>query len=291
MAMDFEVEIDENSGFCFGVVNAISKAEMELSAGKELYCLGDIVHNGAELKRLQDKGLKIISHEDLEKLQDKTVLLRAHGEPPSTYETAKKHGINIVDATCPVVLRLQGKIREAYTQHPECQIVIYGKNGHAEVNGLVGQTDSKAIVVENENDLEKIDFSRGVILFSQTTKPKDGFRKLKTAMERRMNPGVVFLAYDTICGQVSGRMEKVANFAASHDLIIFAGGLKSSNAKALFDNCVRVNPNCHFVSSPDEVKPEWIEGVSRVGICGATSTPKWQMEDIKQRILKIKTKN
>ena len=289
--MDFEVEIDENSGFCFGVVNAIAKAEKELEAGKELYCLGDIVHNGAELKRLQDKGLKIINHGDMPSLHGKTVLLRAHGEPPSTYRVAGRNDINIIDATCPVVLRLQGKIRNAYSGHPDRQIVIYGKNGHAEVNGLVGQTESKAIVVENESDLQKIDFSRDVVLFSQTTKPKDGFRKLKEAIAERISPDCSFEAYDTICGQVSGRMEKIAGFAASHDLIIFAGGLKSSNVKALFETCRRVNPNTRFVSSPAEVLPEWLEGVSKVGICGATSTPKWQMEDIRQTILKIKGNN
>ena len=190
-----------------------------------------------------------------------------------------------------MVLRLQGKIRNAYSGHPDRQIVIYGKNGHAEVNGLVGQTESKAIVVENESDLQKIDFSRDVVLFSQTTKPKDGFRKLKEAIAERISPDRSFEAYDTICGQVSGRMEKIAGFAASHDLIIFAGGLKSSNAKALFETCRRVNPNTRFVSSPAEVLPEWLEGVSKVGICGATSTPKWQMEDIRQTILKIKGNN
>ncbi len=289
--MDFNVEIDESSGFCFGVVNAINKAEDQLNSGKELYCLGDIVHNGAELKRLQGIGLKITCHEELEKLGGKTVLFRAHGEPPSTYLMAEQYGIDVVDATCPVVLRLQKKIKQTYIDHPDAQIVIYGKNGHAEVVGLVGQTDYNAIVVENEQDLDKIDFSRSVFLFSQTTKPKEGFKQLKKAIEERMLPGVYFSAFDTICGQVSGRIEKIVSFASSHDLIIFAGGLKSSNAKALFETCRRVNPGSYFVSSSSEIDPCWLDGARNIGICGATSTPKWLMEEIRQKILDIKGYN
>lgn len=289
--MDFKVEIDEDSGFCFGVVNAIAKAEKELEAGRKLYCLGDIVHNGAELKRLHDEGLEIIDHSEFTGLKGATVLLRAHGEPPSTYASASANGIEIIDATCPVVLRLQEKIRKACEDFPDSCIVIYGKTGHAEVNGLVGQTGGKAVVVENTDDLHKVDFGRDIILFSQTTKSIEGFRRLKDEMSEHTEPGRSFVAYDTICRQVSGRMEKVRKFAASHDLIIFAGGLKSSNAKALFEACKGVNPNSRFVSSPDEIDPLWLSGICNVGICGATSTPKWQMEEIKARILNIKGNN
>ena len=288
---ELRVEIDSDSGFCFGVVNAITKAERELEENSEpLYCLGDLVHNGDEVKRLADKGLKVIDHDEMTSLGGKRLLLRAHGEPPSTYSLANKSGIRIIDATCPVVLQLQQKIRKAYGEHPEAQIVIYGKKGHAEVNGLVGQTDGHAIVVdgvEDEAGIRGIDFSKPILLFSQTTKPIDGFNALSGYLEGRMSEGVGFTAYDTICRQVAGRRRKIEEFASRHSVVLFVGGDKSSNAKALFDACVAVNPNSHFIQNESQIDMSWFDGASSVGICGATSTPMWQMESISEK-LKVK---
>jgi len=285
------IEIDDDSGFCFGVVNAISKAEKELESGLEpLYCLGDIVHNGDEVKRLIDKGLKVIDHDSMKKVGGCRLLFRAHGEPPSTYKSADKYGIIVVDATCPVVLKLQQKIRAAYSDNSDAQIVIYGKNGHAEVNGLVGQTDGKAIVVEGTSDvvgLSKIDFSKNILLFSQTTKPIDGFKELSSYIESRMVGGAEFVAFDTICRQVAGRQKKIEDFAKRHSVVLFVGGDKSSNAKALFSACAAVNSNSHFLQNELQIEPEWFEGAKSVGICGATSTPRWQMERIAERIKEI----
>lgn len=284
----FEVEIDEGSGFCFGVVNAIAKAEKELEGGGELHCLGDIVHNGAELARLRGEGLKIIDYEQFGRLRGGRVLFRAHGEPPSTYAEAERNGVSVIDATCPVVLNLQKRIRRTCESDPSCQIAIYGKAGHAEVNGLVGQTEGRAIVIESEADADKLDFGAPIALFSQTTMPLEGFEKLKAAIMGKMQSGIPFSAYDTICRQVSGRMNGLKAFASSHDLIIFVGGLKSSNAKALFEICRGANPLSRFVSSAEELEACWFEGVSKVGVCGATSTPKWQMQQIKDTIIKLK---
>ena len=283
-----KVEIDGDSGFCFGVVNAITKAETELGGSVEpLYCLGDIVHNGDEVKRLAERGLVVINHRDLPAHNGNRVLFRAHGEPPSTYNVAKELGIRVIDTTCPVVLKLQQKIRKAYTEHPDAQIVIYGKNGHAEVNGLVGQTDGKAIVVEgidDEQGISKIDFAKNILLFSQTTKSIDGFRALSDFFEGRMVSGASFTAYDTICRQVAGRQQKIENFAKRHDVIIFVGGDKSSNAKALFDTCYAANRNSHFIQNAEQIDMRWFDGAESVGICGATSTPMWQMEEIGSRV-------
>ncbi|MCQ2350965.1 MAG: 4-hydroxy-3-methylbut-2-enyl diphosphate reductase [Paludibacteraceae bacterium] len=284
------VEIDSDSGFCFGVVNAITKAEKELENNKEpLYSLGDIVHNGDEVKRLSESGLKVIEHSTMSGVAGKRLLLRAHGEPPSTYQEANALGIKIIDATCPVVLKLQQKIRRAYLENVDAQIVIYGKNGHAEVNGLVGQTDGNAIVVEDVNDedgIGKIDFSRDILFFSQTTKPIDGFKQLSALLEAKMTNGAVFTAYDTICRQVAGRQKNIENFAKRHDVIIFVGGDKSSNAKALFQACYAVNRNSHFIQNESQIDMGWFEGASSVGICGATSTPMWQMERISEKLIK-----
>lgn len=283
------VEIDGDSGFCFGVVNAISKAEKELASSNEpLYCLGDIVHNGDEVKRLSDDGLVIIDHASMDNIGGKRLLLRAHGEPPSTYRKAAEVGIEIIDATCPVVLKLQQKIRAAYTEYPDSQIVIYGKNGHAEVNGLVGQTNGKAVVVEGMSDvvgLEKIDFGRDILLFSQTTKPIEGFKELSAFIESKMQDGASFVAYDTICRQVAGRQKKIEEFANCHDVVIFVGGDKSSNAKALFASCLSVNPHSFFIQNASQIDWSWFEKAENVGVCGATSTPMWQMEQIKDEIL------
>lgn len=281
-----KIEIDPKSGFCFGVVNAIKKAEEELSKGEVLYCLGDIVHNNLEVDRLAKMGLITINHEEFAKLKNVKVLLRAHGEPPSTYQTAKENNIEIIDASCPVVLRLQRRIHDKYQDEigNETQIVIYGKSGHAEVNGLLGQTDSKAIVIERKEDLDKLDYSKNICLFSQTTKPLDGFQEIIDLIESRIEPSASFEYFDTICRQVSNRIPNIKEFALSHDLIFFVAGEKSSNGKVLFAECKKYNSNSYFVSSPSEIDPDLIRSNLSIGICGATSTPKWQMEEVERRI-------
>ncbi len=279
------IEIDHNSGFCFGVVTAINKAEEELAKSGKLYCLGDIVHNSDEVQRLRDKGLVTITHDDMKRLHDVKVLLRAHGEPPSTYELARRNNIKIIDATCPVVLQLQRRIKQTFdAQSPRPQIVIYGKIGHAEVNGLVGQTNGEAIVVENHDDLNKIDFSKDIALYSQTTKSLEGFRLIIESISRRLVSGASFNSYDTICRQVANRVSGLRDFAASHELILFVSGEKSSNGKILFAQCRDVNPNTYLVSNASEINPAWIDGVKSVGICGATSTPRWLMEQISDMV-------
>lgn len=279
------IEIDHNSGFCFGVVTAIHKAEEELAKSGRLYCLGDIVHNSDEVQRLRDKGLVTITHDDMKRLHDVKVLLRAHGEPPSTYEIARRNNIEIIDATCPVVLQLQRRIKQTFdSQSPRPQIVIYGKTGHAEVNGLVGQTEGEAIVVENHDDLSKIDYSKDIALYSQTTKSLEGFRSIIESIGYRLNPGASFNSYDTICRQVANRVSGLRDFAASHELVLFVSGKKSSNGKILFAQCHDVNQNTHLVSNASEINPAWITGVKSVGICGATSTPRWLMEQVSDKV-------
>ncbi|MBP1612615.1 MAG: 4-hydroxy-3-methylbut-2-enyl diphosphate reductase [Bacteroidetes bacterium] len=282
-----KVEIDEGSGFCFGVVNAIKKAEEELSHGKTLYCLGDIVHNGREVKRLETRGLVTIDREEFKKLHDVKVLLRAHGEPPETYEIARKNNIEIIDATCPVVLRLQKRIKQEYIEDDtskidtdDKQIVIYGKNGHAEVLGLVGQTAGKAIVIEHFEETEKLDFSKDIRLYSQTTKSLDGFKKIVEYIEEHISPEATFEYYDTICRQVANRMPNIRNFSASHDLIFLVSGEKSSNGKVLFNECKKVNPNSYLIESLEGIDLSLCKNAKSIGICGATSTPKWLMEEI-----------
>lgn len=281
------IEIDKDSGFCFGVTTAISKAEEQLEAGGTLYCLGDIVHNSDEVERLRGKGLATITHDDLSVLPaGARVLLRAHGEPPSTYATARRRGIDIVDATCPVVLKLQQRVKAAYDRDParRPQIVIYGKTGHAEVNGLVGQTDGQAIVVETVADLDRLDYTRDIALFSQTTKSLEGYRGIIEEIERRMQPQAHFEHYDTICRSVSGRVERLRRFAASHGIVLFVAGTKSSNGRILYDQCRAVNPDTHLIANASHLKPEWLHGASSVGICGATSTPLWLMEDVRDAV-------
>ncbi len=277
------VEIDKNSGFCTGVVNAIQKAEKELEKG-ELYCIGDIVHNNLEVERLEAMGLRTIEHEEFGQLSHCRVLFRAHGEPPASYETAKANGVEVIDASCPVVLNLQKKIRKAYESVKENggQIVIYGKRGHAEVIGLVGQTNGEALVVEHEDDLRQVDFSRPVILFSQTTKSLEGFRHVIELM-RKAGGGLVTV-HDTICRKVANRIPQLKEFARQHDVIIFVSGEKSSNGKQLYAVCREVNPRTYFVHSAADVKPEMTEGVESVGISGATSTPVWIMEEIRRKL-------
>ena len=279
-----QIEIDNGSGFCFGVTTAIKKAEEELAQGEKLYCLGDIVHNGMECERLRQMGLITINHEEMRKLHDVKVLLRAHGEPPETYELARRNNIEIIDATCPVVLKLQKRIKEQYDANLQSQIVIFGKKGHAEVLGLVGQTQSSAIVIENFDEVTKLDFSRDIYLYSQTTKSLDEFHRIIDYIQAHISPNAKFQSFDTICRSVANRMPNISQFAAKHDLVLFVCGRKSSNGKVLYNECLRVNPNSHLVEDPQEIEPQWLEGIQSVGICGATSTPRWLMEQCRDAI-------
>ena len=281
-----QIEIDSGSGFCFGVTTAIKKAEEELADGNTLYCLGDIVHNGMEVERLHERGLITINHDDMSRLKGVKVLLRAHGDPPQTYYTAEANDIQIIDATCPVVLQLQRRIKRQYDSNPQAQIVIFGKNGHAEVLGLVGQTQGKAVVVENIDDVKRLDFSRDTYLYSQTTKSLDEFHRIIEYIQSHIAPTATFKSFDTICRQVANRMPNIGAFAARHDIILFVCGRKSSNGKVLFNECRRVNPNCHLIEQPEEIDITWFDGVGTVGICGATSTPKWLMEKCRDFIMK-----
>ncbi len=285
------VTIDQYSGFCFGVTSAIEAAERELQKG-QLFCLGDIVHNGQEVERLDKLGLITIDYDDLRTLHNVRVLLRAHGEPPSTYHIAQRNGIEIIDASCPVVLKLQKRIRDTYLQHhgknTGAQIVIFGQKGHAEVIGLEGQTNNTAIVIEGVHDLDKVDIHRPIYLFSQTTKSVEGFHAIVEAIKakRREAKGdeAVFEYHDTICRNVANRVKRIQDFARSQDVVIFVGGKKSSNAKVLYNHCLEVNSCTVFVSSVADITPELLaqcHAVDNVGICGATSTPKWLMEEIR----------
>lgn len=278
------VTIDSQSGFCPGVVTAISKAETQLSKTHSLYCLGDIVHNTQEVERLEKQGLVTVNYEQFARLSNATVLLRAHGEPPSTYDTAARNGITLIDASCPVVRKLQQRIRDKYRQG-DCQIVIYGKKGHAEVVGLVGQTDGTAIVVEQQEDIERIDFSKNIALFSQTTKSIDGFRRLVEEIKSRFR-GERFEYFDTICRQVANRIPNIQNFAIENDIVIFVGDTKSSNGRVLCEHCLAANPNTCFITSADDVNDELKQKCRgrKVGICGATSTPKWLMEAVAAKL-------
>lgn len=281
-----KVEIDENSGFCFGVTTAIKKAEEELKNSSDtLYCLGDIVHNGMECERLKQLGLVTINHEEMKQLHGVKVLLRAHGEPPSTYEIARENDIEIIDATCPVVLQLQRRIKKQYDACPDAQIVIFGKPGHAEVLGLVGQTESKAIVIANVEEVKRLDFTRDIYLYSQTTKSLDEFHRIIEYIQEHISPDATFKSFDTICRQVANRMPNISAFATRHDLVLFVCGRKSSNGKVLFNECKSVNPNSHLIEGPEEIQKEWLESVRTIGICGATSTPKWLMEQCRDAII------
>lgn len=279
-----KIEIDSGSGFCFGVTRAIGKAEEELSKEGHLYCLGDIVHNGKECDRLQRLGLETIDHQRFKDIKNQKVLLRAHGEPPSTYAIAKNNNIEIIDATCPVVLNLQKRIKEEYAIHPGKQIVIFGKNGHAEVLGLVGQTDGNAIVVETLSDVEALDFSRDICLYSQTTKPLGEFKEIVEYINKHISKDATFIYYDTICRQVANRMPHIREFALRHDAVLFVCGKKSSNGRALFEQCLQSNPRSYLINSAGEINPTWLSECQSIGICGATSTPKWLMEECEIRI-------
>jgi len=281
-----EIEIDNGSGFCFGVTTAISKAEEELAAAENLYCLGDIVHNGRECERLRKMGLITVGHDALEELTGVRMLLRAHGEPPSTYSQAEQRNICLIDATCPEVLNLQKKIKRDYDadlSHNQ-QIVIYGKNGHAEVVGLVGQTEGNAIVIECLDDAKQLDFTRPIRLYSQTTMSLEGFNEIVDYIKDHISSGASFSYSDTICRQVANRISNIRDFAERHDVVLFVCGKKSSNGKVLYNECCSVNSRTYIIDDPTEIDYKWFVGVSSVGICGATSTPKWLMEDCRDAI-------
>lgn len=282
------VEIDSNSGFCNGVVRAIQAAEQELEKGGQLYCLGDIVHNSNEVERLRAKGLITINHDQLRELRNVRVLLRAHGEPPETYRIAQENNIEIIDATCPVVLQLQRKIKKSYDTRANAddQILIYGKVGHAEVNGLVGQTNGEAIVIESPDDLAKVNFKKNIALYSQTTKSVQHFAEMVQIIGKHTEPDN-FEWHDTICRQVANRLPNIREFARNHDLVLFVCGKKSSNGKVLYEECRSVNENTHLVSDIEELNPEWLKGKTNIGICGATSTPRWLMAQFQESIENI----
>ena len=310
------VVIDENAGFCFGVVKAIAAAEEQLKESHQLFCLGDIVHNNEEVQRLTQMGLKVIDHVQMESLPDTTVLIRAHGEPPSTYELAQSRNIRLIDATCPIVLALQKKIREGYEQMLKVggQVVIFGKQGHAEVIGLNGQANNSAIIISSPDDIDAIDFSRPIRLYSQTTKSREDYRQLVANIEKRIaekggcdtprpsatplregmadaveaqrdeNSGCDFIAYNTICSRVANRATQLEEFAKSVDLVFFVSGVNSSNGHYLYEYCRKVQPNTRMISSPEEIDRNWFDKTTRIGITGATSTPRWLMEQVRDHI-------
>lgn len=293
-----QVTIDKNSGYCFGVEFAIKMAEDEMENSDQLYCLGDIVHNDMEVKRLREKGLVVIDRDQLHELTNCKVLIRAHGEPPETYKTAIENNIELIDASCPVVLKLQHRVKNAFDkmERDNGQIVIYGKKGHAEVIGLTGQTLEKAIVVMEDADLDKIDYSRPVTLFSQTTKSTKGFYELSQKIEERIKNAkgelteLDFNANDSICRQVSNREPQLQRFAQENDVILFVSGKKSSNGKALYQVCLNENSRSYFIENETEVDPEWFHATDKVGICGATSTPMWLMEQVKSYVETLEEK-
>ena len=288
-----KITIDTYSGFCFGVVYAIEMAESILKNEGSLYCLGDIVHNNKEVERLNALGLKIIDHNDLHDLKDCKVLIRAHGEPPSTYELALKNNIQLLDASCPVVLKLQHQIKGGYEEIKQIdgQVIIFGKQGHAEVVGLLGQTNNNAIVVASYEDLEKIDFNKSIYIYSQTTKSPKAYQEITLEIEKRVkmstNTNIKYIVNDTLCRQVSGREPQLKQFSTLNDVVIFVSGKKSSNGKMLYESCKNENQNSYFISDIDELNPSWFLGVNSVGICGATSTPRWLMESVQKAIEKI----
>lgn len=289
--MAYKIEIDGGSGFCFGVVNAIKKSENELTKGTKLYCLGDIVHNGMEVERLEKMGLITIDYNAFNVLKNATVLLRAHGEPPETYETARRNNIKLIDATCPVVLTLQKKVKRGYKkiENNNGLILIYGKKGHAEVNGLVGQTDEKAIVIETLTDLEGLDFNQPIFLYSQTTKQEEGFFALEKEILKRLGENGVLERHNSICKQVSQRVPGIKQFAIKNHVVLFVSGKKSSNGKVLFEACKEANQNSFFISNAHEIKKEWFVNGNNIGICGATSTPRWVMEDVANAVRNLLT--
>lgn len=280
--LNLRVAIDPNSGFCFGVVYAIEMAEEILDEQGYLYCLGDIVHNDEEVKRLENKGLRIISHASLQELQHEKVLIRAHGEPPSTYQTALKNGLELIDASCPVVLKLQNRIKNSYDKQEK--IYIYGKHGHAEVIGLLGQTSNEAVVFQDIDELHLESLPQSITLYSQTTKSTGKFYEIKQTLE---DAGIQVNANDTICRQVSNRDKELRQFAANYDKVIFVSGTKSSNGKVLYSVCKERNPNTYFISRPEELDAHWFKAGDSVGICGATSTPMWLMQSVEEKLRQL----
>lgn len=276
------VVIDDNSGFCFGVVRAIGEAESALQSCGEVYCLGDIVHNRVEVQRLQKLGLHTISHEHISSLQGRTMLIRAHGEPPTTYRLAQEFGVEIIDATCPVVARLQRRVREAYAkmQSVEGRVVLLGKRGHAEVVGLIGQVDDDVVVVESEAELEGLDYNHPIYFLSQTTQSIELFNRMAERIGQSMAEGIEFTVDDTICRRVAGREANLAEFSRSVDVVLFVSGRKSSNGRVLSEVCRNANARCYNIEEPSEIDTQWFEGAHSVGICGATSTPRWLMEEV-----------
>ena len=281
------IEIDEHSGFCFGVTTAIRKAEEELQKGEKLYCLGDIVHNRIECDRLEKMGLITINHEEFSKLHNAKVLLRAHGEPPATYETARNNNLEIIDATCPVVLKLQQRIKKKWQEAntADSQIIIYGQAGHAEVLGLVGQTHGTATVIEKDSQIDSIARDKNTYIYSQTTKSLEGYKKIVREIKEHVDKDKECESFNTVCGQVANRLDGIGRFAESHELIFFVCGKKSSNGRILFDECRKRNPNSYQIEGPEDLNLSLTKGVHSIGICGATSTPKWLMENCKQAII------
>ncbi len=286
-----KIELDINAGFCFGVKKTIERAESELEQGNNIFCLGEMVHNDEEIKRLESKGLVTINYEEFRELKNSRVLIRAHGEPPETYRIAKENNLELIDTTCPIVSRLQNRIKTCFDEivDDKGQIVIYGKEGHAEVVGLVGQTRGKAIVVNKLEDLDQLNPDLPVYLYSQTTKSKKGFTEVKKEIEKKLlqagkNKKFQLLAHQTICGQVANREPALKHFAKKHDVIFFVSGKKSSNGKMLYEVCKKENPNSYFISNPGEVRKDMIKGVQTVGISGATSTPTWLLKDVEKMI-------
>ena len=281
------IEIDEHSGFCFGVTTAIRKAEEELQKGERLYCLGDIVHNRIECDRLEKMGLITINHEEFSKLHNAKVLLRAHGEPPATYETARNNNLEIIDATCPVVLKLQQRIMKKWQEAntADSQIIIYGQAGHAEVLGLVGQTHGTATVIEKDSQIDSIARDKNTYIYSQTTKSLEGYKKIVREIKEHVDKDKECESFNTVCGQVANRLDGIGRFAESHELIFFVCGKKSSNGRILFDECRKRNPNSYQIEGPEDLDLSLTKGVHSIGICGATSTPKWLMENCKQAII------
>jgi 4-hydroxy-3-methylbut-2-enyl diphosphate reductase len=281
------IEIDNQSGFCFGVKKAVEKAEQLLSEDNNLLCLGEIVHNHEEVERLSSLGMKTIVHENISLMKGKTILLRTHGEPPSTYEKLKDNHNKIVDATCPVVLKLQERVKRSFEKQLEIggQLVIFGKKGHPEVIGLMGQTEGKAILIHSKEELDSIDFSKPIALYSQTTMSVDALKEVVEEITKRAFDSVEI--HDTICRQVSNRVPRMKEFSAKFDVILFVSGKNSSNGKALFHVCQKINPTSYFISSPEEVQLEWLEKATSIGICGATSTPQWLMEKVKSHVSAI----
>ena len=284
-----EIRIDEHAGYCFGVVKAIGAAEEVLKNEGRLYCLGDIVHNSAEVERLKNLGLQVIGHEMLLDLRGEKVLIRAHGEPPETYRRAKLLGIELVDATCPIVLALQQRIRKGYDEMLPVngQIVIFGKPGHAEVVGLTGQTGGTAIIVSSPEDICSIDFSRPIRLYSQTTKSREEYRQLIENISRRLPQGADFIAYDTVCNRVANRARDLEGFARSVDVLLFVAGSNSSNGHYLYEYCRKVQPATFLIANPSQLQPQWFEGMHSVGISGATSTPRWLMEQVAEAVNRL----